>query len=387
MPNSAPSTSYRQPTRQFAFALCSGMLLMTGCSTTQVISGSNSANAPISKLKVAEAQEYELQQTAQAIRQKNGTDKPVVALVLGSGGARGYAHIGVIRILEAYGIRPQLIVGTSAGSIVGALYASGKNAEQMENVANALRSSDVRDLTLSKQGFFNSKKVENFVNEQVQNRSLEQLDIPFFVVATELQNGTRAVFNYGNTGQAVSASVSIPSMFVPTLISKKQYVDGGLVSPVPVEVAKSLGADVIIAVNILAQPENTATTNIWGLFNQNINVMQNRLASYELRDADVVIQPNIKEKQHIFSLDSRNQTMVSGEEATLFQMDKIKYRILAAQQKLRQQNRPQSEQSPLAQTDLQSSQHPLPSMSPAIVSPATQSSINMPSAMPQLVAP
>lgn len=387
MPNSAPSTSYRQPTCQFAFALCSGMLLMAGCSTTQVISGSRSPSAPITNLKVAEAQEYELQQTAQAIRQKNGTDKPVVALVLGSGGARGYAHIGVIRILEAYGIRPQLIVGTSAGSIVGALYASGKNAEQMENVANALRSSDVRDLTLSKQGFFNSKKVENFVNEQVQNRSLEQLDIPFFVVATELQNGTRAVFNYGNTGQAVSASVSIPSMFVPTLISKKQYVDGGLVSPVPVEVAKSLGADVIIAVNILAQPENTATTNIWGLFNQNINVMQNRLASYELRDADVVIQPNIKEKQHIFSLDSRNQTMVSGEEATLFQMDKIKYHILAAQQKLRQQNWPQSEQSPLAQADLQSSQHTLPSASPAIVSPAAQSSTKMPSAMPQLVTP
>ena len=102
--------------------------------------------------------------------------------------------------------------------------------------------------------------------------------------------------------------------------------------------AKSLGADVIIAVNILAQPENTPTTNIWGLFNQNINVMQNRLASYELKDADIVIQPNIKEKQHIFSLDSRMQNIIAGEEATLFQIDKINYVIESARQKLKSGN-------------------------------------------------
>ncbi len=305
-------------------------LLLTGC--THVV-----APQPVAAVAaIADAREYELQKAGLALRQKLDKDQPVVALVLGSGGARGYAHIGVIRMLETYGIKPQLIVGTSAGSIVGALYASGKNAEQMEEIATSLKSSDVRDLTLSRQGFFNGKKVEDFVNKQVENRPLEQLDIPFFVVATELQSGTRAVFNYGNTGQAVSASVSIPSMFVPTSIRQKQYVDGGLVSPVPVEVAMSLGADVIIAVNILAQPENTPTTNIWGLFNQNINVMQNRLASYELRNADVVIQPDIKEKQHIFSLDSRKQNILSGEKAALFELDKIKYTINTARQKLAQ---------------------------------------------------
>lgn len=296
------------------------------------------APSPASTARIVDAHEYELQKAGLILRQKLGKNQPMVALVLGSGGARGYAHIGVIRILETYGIKPQLIVGTSAGSIVGALYASGKNAAQMDQIASSLKSSDVRDITLSRQGFFNSEKVADFVNKQVNNRPLEQLDIPLFVVATELQNGTRAVFNYGNTGQAVSASVSIPSMFVPASIRKKQYVDGGLVSPVPVEVAKSLGADVIIAVNILAQPENTATTNIWGLFNQNINVMQNRLAAYELKDADIVIQPNIKEKQHIFSLDSRMQNIIAGEEATLFQIDKIKYVIESARQKLKSGN-------------------------------------------------
>lgn len=314
--------------------LLASSVLLSGCSHMAT------TPSPVNITKIADAREYELQKAGLALRQKLGKNQPMVALVLGSGGARGYAHIGVIRILETYGIKPQLIVGTSAGSIVGALYASGKNAAQMDKIASSLKSSDVRDITLSRQGFFNSEKVADFVNRQVNNRSLEQLDIPLFVVATELQTGTRAVFNYGNTGQAVSASVSIPSMFVPASISKKQYVDGGLVSPVPVEVAKSLGADVIIAVNILAQPENTPTTNIWGLFNQNINVMQNRLASYELKDADIVIQPNIKEKQHIFSLDSRMQNIVAGEEATLFQMDKIKYALETARQKLAQQSTP-----------------------------------------------
>ncbi len=305
------------------------VLLASGCAhtpPTQQIA--NTATTT----RLADAQEYQLSKAALQLKQSLPKNQPIVALVLGSGGARGYAHIGVIRMLEAYGIKPQLIVGTSAGSIVGALYASGKTADDMEKIAHELKGSDVRDITLSRQGFFEGKKVEGFVNSHVDYKPIEQLNIPLFIVATELQHGTRTVFNHGNTGQAVAASVSIPSMFIPTRIGKQQYVDGGLVSPVPVEVAKNLGADVVIAVNILAQPENTPTANIWGLFNQNINVMQNRLASYELQKADVVIQPVLKEKQHIFSLHSRNQTMISGEEATLSQMDNIKFVISLAQQ-------------------------------------------------------
>lgn len=312
-------------------------LVVSGCTNLSVKRGMAESLNTAPPTELADAQEYKLSKAALQLKQPMAKDQPIVALVLGSGGARGYAHIGVIRMLEAYGITPQLIVGTSAGSIVGALYASGKTADEMEKIAHELKGSDVRDITLSKQGFFEGKKVENFVNHQVNYRPLEKLNIPLFIVATELKHGTRTVFNRGNTGQAVAASVSIPSMFIPTRIGEQQYVDGGLVSPVPVEVAKDLGADVVIAVNILAQPENTATANIWGLFNQNINVMQNRLASYELQNADVVIQPVLKEKQHIFSLNSRNQTMISGEQAALSQMENIKFVISRAQEKLAQE--------------------------------------------------
>lgn len=258
--------------------------------------------------------------TAQ-IKKKN--HKPIVALVLGSGGARGYAHIGVVDALERYNIRPDLIVGTSAGSIVGSLYASGLKAEELKHVALSLKANDVRDVTLDKKGFFEGKKVEDFINQQVKDRQIQELKIPMFIVATQLKQGKKVVFNYGNTGQAVRASVSIPSMFIPAKIGDEEYVDGGLVSPVPVQVAKDLGADIVIAVDILAQPVYTKTSNVWGLFNQNINIMQKSLAENELKYADVVIQPDLRKKMHIFDVSDREQTMKSGEDAAMAQMAKI----------------------------------------------------------------
>lgn len=254
---------------------------------------------------------------------KKQENRPIVALVLGSGGARGYAHIGVIQVLEQQGIHPDFIVGTSAGSIVGSIYASGKTADELRDIALNMKANDVRDVKLDMKGFFDGKKVENYVNQQVNNTPLELLKTPMYVVATELKEGKKVVFNYGNTGQAVRASVSIPSMFVPTKIGKDEYVDGGLVSPVPVNVARELGADIIIAVDILAQPVNTETSNVWGLFNQNINIMQNHLAREELKHADIVIQPDLREKAHIFDVKGREMTMRAGAEAAQNQLNTI----------------------------------------------------------------
>ncbi len=254
---------------------------------------------------------------------KQQENRPIVALVLGSGGARGYAHIGVIQVLEKQGIHPDLIVGTSAGSIVGSIYASGKTAQELRDIALSMKANDVRDIKLDMKGFFDGQKVENYVNQQVNNTPLESLRIPMYVVATELKEGKKVVFNYGNTGQAVRASVSIPSMFIPTRIGTDEYVDGGLVSPVPVGVARDLGADIIIAVDILAQPMHTETTNVWGMFNQNINIMQSRLAEEELKHADIVIQPDLREKGHIFDVKGRAMTMQAGVDAAQNQLNTI----------------------------------------------------------------
>lgn len=255
---------------------------------------------------------------------KKTTQRPIVALVLGSGGSRGYAHIGVLEALEKHGIQPDFIVGTSAGSIVGALYASGQSAQQIKQTALTMKVQDVRDIKVTKQGFLDGQKLENFVNTQIQHQTLEHMKIPLYVVATELKTGKKTVFNQGNTGQAVRASVAIPSMFIPTKIKNEEYVDGGLVSPVPVEVAQELGADVIIAVDILMQPQYTETENMWGMFNQNINIMQQQLSQTELRYADVVIRPDMREKGHIFDTKEREKTLVAGELAAEQQIMLIK---------------------------------------------------------------
>ena len=295
------------------------ILLMLYCIT--VLAGCISANNKVSNPAVA-------QHSIQTIA---SSQQPKVALVLGSGGARGYAHIGVIQMLEQKGLKPDFIVASSAGSIVGAIYASGKTGKQVEQIAMDLKASDVRDFTLSLQGFFDGKKIQNYINQLVDDKSLEQLDIPLYVVATELKQGKQVVFNQGNTGQAVRASTTIPSMFVPTKIGEAEYVDGGLVSPLPVAIAKQLGADFIIAVDILAKPQYTETSNIWGLFNQNINVMQNQLAKNEAQWADILIQPDIREKAHVFSTKSRAQTIDAGRIATRAQNEKLDQLLLKRQ--------------------------------------------------------
>ncbi|MGA6137790.1 patatin-like phospholipase family protein [Acinetobacter dispersus] len=290
------------------------MTVLTACQTTSQL-------VPV----IEDAQAHAVNQPFSLIKQQQ--KRPVIALVLGSGGARGYAHIGVIEVLEQQGIRPDFIVGTSAGSIVGSIYASGKSPAELRDIALKLKANDVREVNVSLKGFFDGKKVEDYINEQVHNMPLEKMKIPMYVVATELKDGTRTVFNYGNTGQAVRASASIPSMFVPTKIHDVEYVDGGLVSPVPVQVARELGADVVIAVDILAQPIHTETSNVWGLFNQNINIMQGRLAEEELKDADIVIQPDLREKAHIFDVKGREMTMQAGADAANEKLAEIQWAI------------------------------------------------------------
>lgn len=313
----------------FRVLICALSLSLVACQSSQLSSSLKSQVAQPAMNSTEPRSELNYSQ----FKNKKNHKKPVVALVLGSGGARGYAHIGVIEVLEKNGIKPDFIVGTSAGSIVGSLYASGKSAHQLRKAALDLQVNDVREFNIGLQGFFDGSRVEKYVNQQVDEKPLEALPIPMYVIATELKQGDKVVFNKGNTGQAVRASISIPSMFIPASFGGREYVDGGLVSPVPVKVAHDLGADVIIAVDILAQPVHTETSNVWGMFNQNINIMQNKLANEELKYADVIIKPDIREKVHIFDVKGRELTMQSGIDAATQQINKIEYLVHTPQAK------------------------------------------------------
>lgn len=218
---------------------------------------------------------------------------PKVALALGGGAAKGFAHVGVIKVLEANGIVPDLVVGTSAGSVVGALYAGGYGGYELQKIAFKLDEGSVGDLTLPDRGFVKGELLQDFINKSLANRPIERLNKPFAAVATDLGSGEMVVFQRGNAGMAVRASSSVPGVFQPVRINGREYVDGGLVSPVPVRVARSLGADIVIAVDISAKPRHAKTDSLINVLLQTYAIMGHSMGKQELAAADVVIQPKI----------------------------------------------------------------------------------------------
>ncbi|HQQ69565.1 MAG TPA: patatin-like phospholipase family protein [Alicycliphilus sp.] len=253
-----------------------------------------------------------------------------IGLALGGGAAKGFAHIGVIKMLEANGLTPAVVAGTSAGSVVGALYASGMNAFQLQERAVALDEAKISDLQLSTGGLVQGQKLEDYVNEQVQRRPLEQLPKPFVAVATRLEDGERTVFARGNTGQAVRASSSVPGVFQPVVIGKYHFVDGGVVSPVPVDAARQLGADVVIAVDISNKARGKSPEHLLGALGQSIAIMGQKLGQAELARADVVIRPRVLDMGPV-DFNQRSSAIMEGEKAALAAMPQIRERIAQLQ--------------------------------------------------------
>jgi NTE family protein len=245
-----------------------------------------------------------------------------VALVLGAGASKGFAHIGVLKVLESNKIPVHMIVGTSAGSFVGSLYAYGYNAFQLQKMAIAIEKGDIADLSIPDNGFIKGELLEGYINKTVKNSSMEKLRIPFYAVATNIQNGQEVVFGTGNTGKAVRASCSIPGIFRPVKISGQMYVDGGVVSPVAVDAARKIGADVIIAVDISADVDNTQPESTIETILQSISIMYSKISNAQLSKADVVIKPKVG---YIGSadFDKRHEAIIEGEKAAIEALPKI----------------------------------------------------------------
>ena len=270
-----------------------------------------------------------------AVREVPPPPKPArVALVLGAGAAKGFAHIGVIKILEANHVPIHMIVGTSAGSFVGSLYAHGFNAFQLQEISFRLEKADVIDLTVPDNGFVKGEKLAAYINSTLQNTPMEKLRIPFYAVATDLQSGEEVAFGRGDTGTAVRASCSIPGVFKPVRISERFYVDGGIVSPVAVDCAKILGADLVIAVDISSNIESAPPQGTIDTIIQAVTVMYARMSQKQLARADFVIKPRVG---HIGSTDftKRHEAVLEGEKAALEALPSIK----TALDRLRQEGR------------------------------------------------
>ncbi|QOY96164.1 patatin-like phospholipase family protein [Massilia sp. UMI-21] len=261
--------------------------------------------------------------------------KVKVGLALGGGAARGFSHIGVIKALEAQGIVPEIVVGTSAGSVVGALYASGMNGFTLQKTALAMDEATISDWALplfgTSTGVLKGEALQNYVNKAVGGVPMERLARRFGAVATNLRTGQPILFSRGNTGMAVRASSSVPSVFQPVKIGDNTYVDGGLVAPVPVKFTKDLGAEFIIAVNISSATEGAATASSLDVLMQTFSIMGQRLNHFELKEADIVITPKLGNMGSA-DFNSRNLAILAGEQAAAAVMPQIKAKLKARQQ-------------------------------------------------------
>lgn len=222
--------------------------------------------------------------------------RPRLGFVLGGGSARGFAHIGVIKAMDAAGIKPDLIVGTSAGSLIGAFWAAGFTGAQMEELALRVRDDEIIDLIAgnTQRGMVSGRNLQEFVNRHLQNRSIEALPTRFIAVATQFPSGEIASFSRGDAGFAVRASCSIPGVFIPASESNRDYLDGGLVSPIPVHTARKAGAELIAAVDIGAPDANpSAGSGLYGLLLRSFEIMSQSLRNHEAGQADLLIRPNV----------------------------------------------------------------------------------------------
>lgn len=254
---------------------------------------------------------------------------PRIGLALGGGAARGFAHIGVIQVLEEAGIKPDLVAGTSAGSLVAALYASGKNGAELARLALSMDESAITDWAFPGRGLIRGEGLARYVRDNTGGKTMEQLPMPLGIVATDLGSGDGVLFQRGDVGVAVRASSAVPAVFQPVRIGAREYVDGGLVSPVPVRFARQMGAELVIAVDISTAPDGNPTGDMMRLLLQTFAIMGRSINRYELKEADVVLRPRLRGQSSAdFTL--RRQTIDAGREAATAALAQIRDRLAAA---------------------------------------------------------
>jgi NTE family protein len=252
---------------------------------------------------------------------------PLIGLALGGGAARGFAHIGVIQVLEEAGIRPDLVIGTSAGSLVAALYASGKSGTELATLAQSMDGGAITDWSFPGRGLIRGEALARFVREHSGGKRIEQMKLPLGIVATDLDSGQGIVFRVGDTGVAVRASSAVPAVFQPVRIGTREFVDGGLVAPVPVRYARQMGAQLVIAVDISEAPDGAATGDAMRMLLQTFSIMGRSINQFELADADIVLRPKLAGVSGA-DFSTRTRSIQAGRDAATAMLGELRLRIL-----------------------------------------------------------
>ncbi len=252
--------------------------------------------------------------------------RPTVGLALGSGGARGFAHIGILKVFEAHGIPIDLMAGSSMGSLIGALYANDIKPHMMEKLALNLKRKHWLDVIVPNLGFVAGEKIKELIRLLTHGKRIEQLAKPLAIVATDIETGERVVFREGPVDQAVRASIAIPGIFVPERVGERLLVDGGVIDRVPITVAREMGADIVIAVDVAQFDVKMKVSSIFDVIAQAIDVMEREILRHRMLSADLVIRPNVGHYSSI-SYSGVEEIIAEGERTALEHVDRIKEMI------------------------------------------------------------
>ncbi|MEH7882889.1 patatin-like phospholipase family protein [Bacillus sp. JJ1609] len=249
--------------------------------------------------------------------------RPKVGLALGSGGARGFAHLGVIKVLSEEGIPIDLIAGSSMGALVASFYGAGLDIDRLYKLSRVFKRKYYLDFTVPKMGFIAGKRVKELIRIFTHGKTIEELDIPIGIVATDLMSGEKVVFKKGPVAEAVRASIAIPGIFVPEKLDGRLFVDGGVVDRIPVSVAKEMGADLVVAVDVSHVKVNVDITSIFDVIIQSIDIMQMELVANREVASDVMIRPRV-EMYNSKAFTNIEEIIAIGEEEAKKHVDKIK---------------------------------------------------------------
>lgn len=253
-------------------------------------------------------------------------DRPKIGLALGAGASRGLAHIGVLQVLEEHNIIPDLIVGSSIGAIVGALYASGVSSKMMEGLAKNLDMKMYYDIGMPRLGFIKGEKIEELIRILTKSKTFDELEIPLGITAVDLKSNQSVIINEGLVHRAVRASISIPGIFVPVIDGERVLVDGGLLERLPTGPLRKMGADIIIGVDVGFRGQHGDASNILGIILQSFEVMELAIVNNSLNHEDIYIFPELTDINPLF-FDRVGDCIEGGRKAALGVIDEIKDRI------------------------------------------------------------
>lgn len=251
---------------------------------------------------------------------------PRIGLALGGGAARGFAHIGVIKVLESHGLKPEIVVGTSAGSVAGALYTAGYSGFDLQQMAFDLDRATVADWTLFGKGLIKGDALRAFINGAVKGKTIQQLKPRFACVAVKLKTGDAVLFERGETGLAVQASSAVPGVFTPARIGEDDYVDGGLVSVVPIRYARQMGADFVIAVDVAAPPDQREAQGKLDVVMKTFGIMGRTIRESEYPLADVLVVPDMRDVTST-DFEGKHRAILAGERAAQAALPQLRAKL------------------------------------------------------------